>query len=282
MAKQINTILSLKDKISQPLVKVSKNVDKVTREMKKSQNQIDKWKNKSVKAMDNVIKKSTKVGLAIGTAVGAVATKVGFEGLKELDGASAKVKSIAGSTLELKNIQKDLLKTSNKTGIAVEMLGDTQYSAISAGIKAKDSVMASVQASKLAVAGFTDSNSALSVMASTMNVFGMEGKKAMEDISDKLLVTQNLGVTSVDELASSLGSVTPIAKSAGLSLDDVLGSVASLTKGGLETSQAMTSLKGMISNVRKPSKQAQEEAQRLGLDFTNILGSVKLSLLSSL
>ncbi|WP_077369713.1 phage tail tape measure protein [Anaerosalibacter sp. Marseille-P3206] len=268
MAKQINTVLSLKDKISQPLVKVSKNVDKVTREMKKSQNQIEKWKNKSVKAMDKVIKKSVKVGAAIGAAVGTIAVKVGFDGMKELDAASAKVKSIAGNSLDLKNIQEDLLKTSNKAGIAVEMLGDTQYSAISAGIKAKDSVMASVQASKLAVAGFTDSNSALSVMASTMNVFGMEGKKAMEDISDKLLVTQNLGVTDVQKLSESLGSVTPIAKSAGLSLDDVLGSVASLTKGGLETSQAMTSLKGMMSNVIKPSKQAQEEAQRLGLDFS--------------
>lgn len=264
MAKQINTVLSLKDKISQPLVRVSDNVDKVTREMKRSQNQVERWKNKSVKAIDNVIKRTAQIGALAGTA----AITVGFSGLKELDSASAKVKSIAGDSLKLNKIQDDLLKTSNKTGIAVEMLGDTQYSAISAGIKAKDSVIASVQASKLATAGFTDTNSALSLMASTMNVFGMEGKKAMSDISDKLLVTQNLGVTSVDELSNSLGGVTPIAKSAGLSLDDVLGSVASLTKGGLETSQAMTSLKGMLSNVIKPSKQAQEEAKRLGIDFS--------------
>ena len=40
--KQISVILNLKDKMSQPLVKVSGNVEKVTREMKKSQNQIRK------------------------------------------------------------------------------------------------------------------------------------------------------------------------------------------------------------------------------------------------
>ncbi len=268
MAKQIATILSLKDKISQPLTKVSKNVGKVTREMKHSQNQIEKWKNKGVKAIDNIIKKTTAVVTGFAALAGGIAVKVGFEGVKELDEASAKVKSIAGASLDLKDIQEELLKKSTATGMAVNELAESQYAAISSGVKASESMDAAVQSTKLAKAGFTDSTSALKVMTSTMNVFGMEGSKAMEDISDKLLVTQNLGVTSVDELASSLGQVTPIAKSAGLGLDDVLGSVASLTKGGLATSEAMTSLKGMMSNVIKPTKQAKDMAKKLGIDFS--------------
>lgn len=268
MAKQIATILSLKDKISQPLTKVSKNVGKVTREMKHSQNQIEKWKNKGVKAIDNIIKKTTAVVTGFTALAGGIAVKVGFEGVKELDEASAKVKSIAGASLDLKDIQEELLKKSTATGMAVNELAESQYAAISSGVKASESMDAAVQSTKLAKAGFTDSTSALKVMTSTMNVFGMEGSKAMEDISDKLLVTQNLGVTSVDELASSLGQVTPIAKSAGLGLDDVLGSVASLTKGGLTTSEAMTSLKGMMSNVIKPTKQAKDMAKKLGIDFS--------------
>lgn len=268
MAKQINTILSLKDKISQPLVKVSKNVDKVTREMKKSQNQVEKWKNKSVKAMDNVIKKSAKVGLAIGAAVGAVATKVGFEGLKELDAGAAKVKSIAKESLNLKDIQEDLLKQSNKTGIVVEALAETQYSAISSGVKAAESMQAAVQASKLAVSGFTDSDNALKIMTSTMNVYGLTGVDAMESISDKLLVTQNLGVTTVAELANSLGSLTPVAKSAGAGIDDLMAGMAALTKNGLKTEEAVTSYKGILTSVIKPTKDAAETAKKLGIDFS--------------
>lgn len=268
MAKQINTVLSLKDKISQPLVKVSKNVDKVTREMKKSQNQIEKWKNKSVKAMDNVIKKSVKVGAAIGAAVGAVAVKVGFEGMKELDEGAAKVKSIAGNSLELKKIQGELLKNSTKTGVAVNELAESQYSAISSGVKASESIDAAVQSTKLAKAGFTDSDSALKLMTSTMNTFGLEGKAAMEEISDKMLITQNLGVTTVQELSGSLGGVTPIAKAAGASIDDVLSSVASLTKGGQSTEMAVTNLKGIMTSVIKPSKEAADTAKQLGIDFS--------------
>lgn len=268
MAKQINTVLSLKDKISQPLVKVSKNVDKVTRDMKKSQNQIEKWKNKSVKAMDNVIKKSAKAGLAVGAAVGALATKVGFDGLKELDAGAAKVKSIAKESLNLKDIQEDLLKQSNKTGIVVEALAETQYSAISSGVKAAESMQAAVQASKLAVSGFTDSDNALKIMTSTMNVYGLTGVDAMESISDKLLVTQNLGVTTVAELANSLGSLTPVAKSAGAGIDDLMAGMAALTKNGLKTEEAVTSYKGILTSVIKPTKDAAETAKKLGIDFS--------------
>lgn len=266
--KKIATILSLKDKMSQPLTKVNKNVKNVTKEMKKSQNQIEKWKNKSVKAMDNVIKKSAKVvgaGIAIG---GAFAIGVGFKGLLELDEASAKVKSIAKDSLNLKSIQKDLLKQSTKTGVAVEELAETQYSAISSGVKASESIQASVTATKLAKAGFTDSNSALKVLTSTMNVFGLEGQEAMGNISDKLLVTQNLGVTTVAELSEGLGDITPIAKSAGVGIDDLLSSVASLTKGGMSTDAAITNLKGVMTNFIKPSKEAAKMAKKLGIDMS--------------
>lgn len=266
--KQIGVILSLRDKISQPLTAVSRNVNSVTREMRRSQNQVEKWKNNSVKAMDNVIKKTAQVGIAAGALAGAFVVKVGFDGLKELDSGAAKVKSIAKDSLELKDIQKDLLKNSTKTRIAVQELSETQYSAISAGVDAADSIMAAVTASKLAVSGFTDSNSALKVLTSTMNVYGLTGQDAMNEISDKLLVTQNLGVTTVAELSDQLGGLTPIAKSAGVGIDELLSGVASLTKGGMKTEEAVTNLKGIISSVIKPSSEAAKMAKKLGIDFS--------------
>ncbi|AOY76686.1 phage tail tape measure protein [Clostridium formicaceticum] len=268
MSRTIATILALKDKISSPLVKVSKNVDKVTREMKKSQNQVERWKNKSVKAMDNVIKKTAKVALAAGALAGAFAVKVGFDGLLELEEGAAKVKSIAKNSLDLKDIQKDLLKYSTATNVSVQELAETQYSAISAGVKATESIEASVTATKLAKAGFTDANSALKIMTSTMNVFGLEGTEAMQQISDKLLVTQNLGVTTVAELSQSLGPLTPIAKSAGVSIDELFSGMAALTKNGLETNEAVTAYKGVLTSVIKPTSEASKMAKQLGIDFS--------------
>lgn len=267
-SKKINTILTLKDKMSQPLTKVSKNVGTVTRDMKKSQNQIEKWKNKGVKAMDDVIRKTAKVVGAAGALAGAFAIKVGFDGMLELDDASAKVKSIAKESLKMEDIQKDLLKSSNATGIVIEELGEAQYSAISAGVKAFESMDAAVTSSKLAIAGFTDTDSALKGLTSTMNVFGLEGTDAMQGLSDKFLVTQNLGVTTVGELANGLGDITPIAKSAGMGIDDMLSSIASLTKGGMSTDAAITNLKGVMTSFIKPSKESAKMAKKLGIDMS--------------
>lgn len=267
-SRTIGTILTLKDKLSSPLVRVSKNVQNVTRDMKKAQNQIQKFKDNAVKGMDKLVKTTAKVGLAIaGLAAGAV-VKIGFDGLKELQEGAAKVKSIAKEALDLKNIQKDLLKYSTATGISVNELAETQYSAISSGVKAAESMQASVNAAKLAKAGFTDSNSALKIMTSTMNVYGLTGSKVMQDISDKLLVTQNLGVTTVAELSESMGSLTPIANSAGASIDELMAGMASLTKNGLKTDEAVTSFKGILTSVISPSSEAAKMAKKLGIDFS--------------
>ncbi|WP_339328139.1 phage tail tape measure protein, partial [Clostridium botulinum] len=191
-----------------------------------------------------------------------------MQGLGELDEGARKVKSIAQDSLQLDNIQKGLLKTSNDTGIAVKELSDTQYDAISSGVKANESIQAAVTSAKLAKAGFSDSNSSLKILTSTMNVYGLTGQKAMQSISDKLLVTQNLGVTTVGELANSMGSLTPIAKSAGSSIDEMLAGMASLTKNGLKTEEAVTSLKSVFSSVIKPTEEASKTAQQLGIDFS--------------
>ncbi|KYH35830.1 phage-related minor tail protein [Clostridium tepidiprofundi DSM 19306] len=268
MARTIGTILAMRDRTSKTLMRVNKNVENVTKNMKKSQRQVQKWQNNFVKGMDKVTKKVTKVGLAVGAMLGVFATKVGFEGLKDLEEGAAKVKSIAKNALQLKNIKKDLLKASTKTGVGVTELAETQYSAISSGVSPKDSLKASVTASKLAKAGFTDANSALKVMTSTMNVYGLKGQEAMQKISDKLLVTQNLGVTTVAELSESMGSLTPIANSAGASIDELMAGMASLTKNGLKTDEAVTAFKGVLTSVIKPSDEAAKMAKKLGIDFS--------------
>lgn len=261
-------MLALKDGMSQALVRITKSVDKVKEETKESQTLIEKWKDKSVKAIDNVIKKSAKMAKAKAKAFGDLAVDTGFKGMIELETASVKVKSIAGNSLELNKIQSELLKNSTKTGVAVNKLADAQYAAMSSGVKAEESMDAAVLSSKLAISGFTDTNSALKLMTSTMDVYGLTGTEAMQSISDKMLVTQNLGGTSIGELASSLGSVTPITKSAGISLDEVLGAVGSLTKSGQSTSKAMAGLEGIMSNVIEPTEQAKDMAKKLGIDFS--------------
>ncbi|MBN3403527.1 phage tail tape measure protein, partial [Clostridium botulinum] len=267
-SKTIGVVLSLRDQMSNPLLKINKNVQGVSKEAKRASQQVANFATKAQKGFEKAGDKVLKFGLGLATLAGGLIVKTGVQGLGELDEGARKVKSIAQDSLQLDNIQKGLLKTSNDTGIAVKELSDTQYDAISSGVKANESIQAAVTSAKLAKAGFSDSNSSLKILTSTMNVYGLTGQKAMQSISDKLLVTQNLGVTTVGELANSMGSLTPIAKSAGSSIDEMLAGMASLTKNGLKTEEAVTSLKSVFSSVIKPTEEASKTAQQLGIDFS--------------
>ncbi|MBN3376108.1 phage tail tape measure protein, partial [Clostridium botulinum] len=267
-SKTIGVVLSLQDKMSGGLLKVNKNVQGVSKEAKRASQQVANFATKAQKGFEKAGDKVLKLGAGLATLAGGLIVKTGVEGLGELDQGARKVKSIAQDSLQLKGIQQGLLKTSNDTGIVIKELADTQYDAISSGVAANESIQAAVTSAKLAKAGFSDSNSSLKILTSTMNVYGLTGQKAMQSISDKLLVTQNLGVTTVGELANSMGSLTPIAKSAGSSIDEMLAGMASLTKNGLKTEEAVTSLKSVFSSVIKPTEEASKTAQQLGIDFS--------------
>ncbi|GCD10594.1 phage tail tape measure protein [Clostridium tagluense] len=268
MSKAISTILNLRDNMSGGIIKVNKNVKNMSSEMKRASQQSAMFVNNAKKNFEKAGDKALKLGVIMATLATGFIIKVGFEGMKELDEASAKVKSIAGASLDKKVIKKGLLKTSSDTGISTTELGDTQYNAISSGVSSKDSLASAVTSAKLAKAGFTDSNSALKILCATMNVYGLSGQKAMQGISDKMLITQNLGVTTVAELAESMGSLTPIAKSTGLSIDELLSGMIGLTKNGIKTDEAVTAMKGVMTSIISPSKESADMAKELGINFS--------------
>lgn len=287
MSKTIGVALNLKDMFS-PALKSAMKTSKLMTDQVKSTNGVFSQMGKTSlfanmnkegkEATKRLAEMGTKIHetmslakkavIGLGVAMGGLIFKVGIEGLKELEDASAKVKSIAQDALNLQVIKDGLLKASNKTGINTKELGDTQYNAISSGVKANESLQAALTSAKLAKAGFTDANSALKVLTSTMNVYGLQGQEAMGKISDKMLVVQNLGVTTVAELAESMGSVTPIAQSAGVSIDDLDASMISLTKNGIKTDEAVTELKGIFTSVIAPTKESSDAAKKFGIDFS--------------
>ncbi len=82
---------------------------------------------------------------------------------------------------------------------------------------------------KLAKGGFTDGAKAVDVLTTAINAYGLEASDATR-VSDLLITTQNLGKTTVDELASSMGTVIPVANASNFSIEELSASYAQLTK----------------------------------------------------
>lgn len=223
------------------------------------------------------ISKAVKWSGAITTATASVMTAFGTASVKsasEAETAFAKVKTlISGTDEEMQKYYDDILKGSNEAGVSFEDFSEAVYSAISASVDQADAVSFTTQAIQLAKAGFTDASTAVDVMTTAINAYGLSAKDATH-ISDALITTQNLGKTTVDELASSMGKVIPLASAYNVDIDNLTASYAQLTKGGIATAEATTYMKGMFTELAKEGSGVSEILKdKTGKSFSELMQS---------
>lgn len=225
------------------------------------------------------LKKAAAIGAAAAVAVGAAAAK----GIKEsVDAAAeyekhfAKTATLLEKGTDLSAYSEEILKLSDKTGIAAGDLAESVYQAISASVDQADAIEFAGQAARLASGGFTESSKAIDVLTTVMNAYGKESGLTAESIADTLITTQNLGKTSVDDLAASMGKVIPIAKTYGVNLQNLSASYAIMTKNGIATADSTTYLKGMINELGKADSDVAQILQKeTGQSFSQLEKSGK-------
>ena len=188
--------------------------------------------------------KLTPISVALaGAGVGATKMSMDFED------ALAKVNTIADSSeVSMSDMEKAIKNLSNQTGISSSEIAENVYNAISAGQKTGDAVNFVSNATKLAKAGFAESGDALDILTTIMNAYGLEAEK-VTDVSDMLIQTQNLGKTTVAELASAMGKVIPTANSMNVGLDNLTASYTILTAKGIATAEATTYTNSMLNEL---------------------------------
>ena len=189
-------------------------------------------------------------GAIAGIGTAAVLSATSFED------AMAKVSTIADTTaVPIEDLEAQIVELSNQTGISASEIADNVYNAISAGQETGDAVNFVANATKLAWAGFTDSASALDVLTTTLNAYGMEAEEVTH-VSDVLINTQNLGKTTVGELASSMGKIIPTAKAAGVSLEQIAAGYSIMTANGIATAESTTYMNSMLNELSKSGTKA--------------------------
>ena len=163
--------------------------------------------------------------------------------------ALAKVSTIADTgKVSVGELSKQILDTSGSMGVAAADIAEAAYQAISAGQDTANAVAFAGQASKLAAAGFTSSSSAVDILTTALNAYGLSADQATH-VSDVLLTTQNLGKTSVDELSASMGKVIPLAAAYGVTVENLSSGLAVMTANGIATAEATTYTKSMLNEL---------------------------------
>lgn len=222
---------------------------------------LDNVTSKASKSESSLSKTFKKIGGAVAGAftVKAVADfgKACFNAAATAEAAFAKVNTLLADGTDTEAYFDSIKKASAETGVAVEDFSEAVYQAISASVDQADAVAFTQEAIKLSKGGFTDAATAVDVLTTAINAYGMDASDATK-ISDMLITTQNLGKTTVDELASSIGNVIPTANAFGVEIDTLCGAYAVMTKNGIATAESTTYMNSMLNELGKSGTKASK------------------------
>lgn len=165
----------------------------------------------------------------------------------------AKASTLFGDvSVDTQNLNEKIREMSNTSGTAASELNDSLYQAMSAGVPVTRDMAECLEAvdvaNKLSIGGYTDASTAMGALTTAINAYKMNASDA-ESISDKLLTVQNKGVTTVDELASSMGKAIATGSNYGVNLDNLCAAYISLTKNGINTAEGTTYLNSLIKEL---------------------------------
>ena len=217
-----------------------------------------------------------KIGVGLGAAAGgaaalgaaSVSAAIDFE--KSMGEVFTLMPGISGGAMD--EMAAQVGKFSKEFGVLPEEVVPALYSALSAGVPADNVFEYMETATKLATGGVTDLDTAVDGLSSVVNAYGSEIITSAE-ASDIMFTAVRFGKTTVDELATNISKVTPIASALGVGFDEVGASLAVLTASGVPTAEAATQMKGAMAELGKAGSVADKafKAVNRGGSFTDFI-----------
>lgn len=246
-------------------VKASDQLDRLGQSSKKVESSINDFERSSNKSFALI--KESVLGLAAGFSAIQVAS-ASFSAFRDFEKQISSVSTLVDESItDMTQLRDATLSLGATYGKLPAEQAKTFYQIISSGVT--DTTKATElldQANKLSIGGFSDLFKTADSLTSIMAAYG-DKVKSVADISDTLFVGTLAGKTTIDELSSALGRVSPLAENLGVSFQELVSSVSSLTLSGISTNEAITGVRAVLSSVIKPSAEAAGLAKELGIQF---------------
>lgn len=192
----------------------------------------------------------------------------------QFEDGMAKIYTIAmDSTEPMEKMREELIQLSNDTGFSLNDLAEATYQTVSASVDATQATEFMTHAVKLARAGFTTTTRAVDILTTVMNSYGKETYD-VEYLTDLLLKTQNDGKVVIDQLASSIGVIIPLAANYHVGIEQIAAAYATMTKQGVPAERATTFMRALFTELENKSKDVAEVLENeTGKSFAQLMDS---------
>lgn len=216
-------------------------------------------------------KMTTFGGIAVGTGVIAGAAAVHFVSMAgDFESSTNRLVTSAGeSHTGLELVRTGILALAGDVGYSAEELSTAMYKIESGGQHGADGLIVL----KAAAQGAKAENADLAVVSDALTSVLQDYHRGASDsaeITSKLVAATGAGKMTFEQLAGSLNSILPVASANHISLNEILGDLASMTVHGISAQQASQNLANAVRNMSAPNNVAAKELAMLGLSATEL------------
>jgi TP901 family phage tail tape measure protein len=214
-------------------------------------------------------------GLVVaGVGVAAVAVKMAGDwqsSMVKLVASAGETGTIVNGKLTgpIAGVSKGLLQMAVDTGTSTKQLADGMYYVESAGFHGADGLTVMKMAAEGARAEGADLSTVADALTTALHDMGA-GANQSTAYMDMMVKAVGDGKMTMQDLAGSLHSVLPQAAAAGLSFQDVMAAISTMTVAGTSADQATQMLGHTILTLQAPNAIAVKSMAQMGLSATDL------------
>lgn len=240
--------------------------DKLTSGLKRAQQQLQAF----ATGLRSAGLQLTGIAAAVG-APSAIAVKT----FAEFEQKMARVKALTGANVQdFERLTAEARRLGEETVFSASQAAEAMSFFALAGYKV-DQILAAIGPTlDMAAAGQIGIAESADIAAKIMAGMGIEADHLGEsvDILTKAMTTAN---TDLRQLGDAMKFVGPVAKSAGISFEEIVASIQMLSNAGIQADMAGTTLRGALLSLTDPSAEAAEQLKRMGVRVMDAKGNVR-------
>ncbi|NLE57911.1 MAG: phage tail tape measure protein, partial [Planctomycetes bacterium] len=240
--------------------------DKLTAGLKRAQRQLQTF----ATGLRSAGLQLTGIAAAVG-APAAVATKT----FADFEYQMARVRALTGANRDqFDKLTAEARRLGEMTIFTAKDAADAMSFFALAGYKV-DQILAAIGPTlDMAAAGQIGIAESADIAAKIMAGMGIEADHLGEavDVLTKAMTTAN---TDLRQLGDAMKYVGPIAKSAGIGFEEIVGTVQMLSNAGIQADMAGTTLRGALLSLTDPSKEAADQLRAMGVSVMDSQGNVR-------
>jgi len=175
---------------------------------------------------------------------------------------------------QINTVSQGILDMAPKVATSTGQMADGMYMIESAGYHGASGLDILKSAAEGAKVGNADLGTTADALTTVLTDYHIPASQAA-DVTSKLVATVASGKTHMEDLASSMSHILPFSAGLGVSLNDTMGAMATMTGQGINADQAATYLKFTMMALANETPKGAQALKDVGLSSKQVAEDLK-------